>query len=437
MSDFSGFSEDIENGMDVIEHFGILGMKWNRRNGPPYPLDSGDHSAAEKTAAKAAGVKVGSDSGKGSIENVKKKNPPRSKSPKKPLTPEEKREQALAAARNGDKKKIARNIDDLSTEELRDAAERARLKEQLTRKDPSEVKMSKADREKRDIINSGDKELVRQHASEMSLQELQEAWNKVELTARINYVAPPPTAFDKMKNVADKLGAMKDIADKGIGAYNTMAKVYNATHKDSEWPLIGEKANKEKDKESEKMKEGAKVVAEGVKKTLNEQMKEAKAKYKAQEELDDWADRREAKKAAKAEKKAAKEAAKEAQKNSEEAKQSSTQEQPKQTAPSKTDDDHEYVKKEGEGEDAKYFYKDEPTAEQKRLLASEREKDDRYLKQMEKISNQKMSDNDDIDYDSIFSDTYKSTQRNIAMDKAMEEYDWQEAYDYYLRHAEV
>ena len=33
-----------------LYHHGILGQKWGDRNGPPYPLGSGDHSASEKKA---------------------------------------------------------------------------------------------------------------------------------------------------------------------------------------------------------------------------------------------------------------------------------------------------------------------------------------------------------------------------------------------------
>ena len=35
---------------DYVSHHGIVGMHWGEKNGPPYPLAYGDHSASEKKA---------------------------------------------------------------------------------------------------------------------------------------------------------------------------------------------------------------------------------------------------------------------------------------------------------------------------------------------------------------------------------------------------
>ena len=42
-----------------LYHHGILGQKWGKLNGPPYPLDSKDHSASEKKAGWRQSLKNG------------------------------------------------------------------------------------------------------------------------------------------------------------------------------------------------------------------------------------------------------------------------------------------------------------------------------------------------------------------------------------------
>ena len=32
----------------ILQHHGILGQEWGKRNGPPYPLGGGDYSKQEK-----------------------------------------------------------------------------------------------------------------------------------------------------------------------------------------------------------------------------------------------------------------------------------------------------------------------------------------------------------------------------------------------------
>ena len=60
----------------VICHHGIKGQKWGVKNGPPYPLATGDHSASEKKfIVKKKSSKSSSESSKSkkSSQNIDKK----------------------------------------------------------------------------------------------------------------------------------------------------------------------------------------------------------------------------------------------------------------------------------------------------------------------------------------------------------------------------
>ena len=237
---------------DYLEHHQILGAKWGKKNGPPYPLGSGDHSSAEKKAAAAAGVKVGKDSGKGSIDNVKKKK-------KAPLTEEEKRLKAEEARLKGDSKNINKYMDKLTTDELRDAQTRAQIKKSL-----SEEKQSKAEKDKRDAMLSGDKEKVKEYATKMTYNELTEAMNKVDLMQRLNYEPPKPTTMDKINEAVKKVDTARDWMEKSLKAYDALAAINNTFNKDNKWPRAqfggGNNNNNKDQKREDKFEKFANMV---------------------------------------------------------------------------------------------------------------------------------------------------------------------------------
>ena len=157
-----------------VNHNGILGQKHGVRNGPPYPLEEGDHSSSEESAAKKAGISVGTSSGKGSLDNVESAN-----------------------------------------------------KKETSDKKESSSDTSQKKPTKEDIVNSGDIKLIQSSMKDLNLTELQTAIAKRSLMIQVNKTANPST----VKKLQETTQTLKDIsvsAENVISFYNTGAKILNS-----------------------------------------------------------------------------------------------------------------------------------------------------------------------------------------------------------------
>lgn len=66
------YGVEVHASSSSLSHHGILGQKWGKRNGPPYPLGESSHTSAEKTAAKKGFSESSKESGYKPIAKNKK-----------------------------------------------------------------------------------------------------------------------------------------------------------------------------------------------------------------------------------------------------------------------------------------------------------------------------------------------------------------------------
>lgn len=149
-----------------LQHFGILGMKWGKRNGPPYPLSGSQKSSAEKNAKKKA-------------KSVKKVN--------------------KVAESDPDNSRTKRDIKNLSDEELRALINRLELEKKYRELSTPESK-KKENRGKKlieDILYDSTKNIGTQAVTRVMGETLNKLVSHVTKNKEDPYVNPKKGQTDK------------------------------------------------------------------------------------------------------------------------------------------------------------------------------------------------------------------------------------------------
>lgn len=202
-----------------LYHHGILGQRWGKKNGPPYPLGADDHSASEKKSGWRKSLKSWSD-------NHKKKKAKR----KKAEAAERKREAAFRekekrkeaafereerAKRNEEKRKLKAQKNDYKRQlkEKREAEEQ-RAKLEAVRPERQEKSDPMSEHEKKELERITSKKNVR----DMSESEISEMTKR--LKAENDYAAE----LDKYNaRIAAQKEAGKSKIKKAISKYGQKA----------------------------------------------------------------------------------------------------------------------------------------------------------------------------------------------------------------------
>lgn len=190
---------------DYLAHHGIPRMQWGKRNGPPYPLDYGDHSAAEKRGMAEKGVKYRGT--EGSIKIKKKSDLVRIKPKHRGIDAFIERRAEARARKDAEKKeRLANKIVEsenmvalrdkknskyFTTEEIRDLA--AKIKDRQERRElissgsKSKKEKDYDDRKQRmmsDAIKNSDMTEVNKHNNMFTTEELKNMRTQIDERAR-------------------------------------------------------------------------------------------------------------------------------------------------------------------------------------------------------------------------------------------------------------
>lgn len=218
-NDFRSYSE--------LYHHQRLGAKWGVKHGPPYPLEE---DQLTNTYKRNGGV---SDSVK---ERDDKKPGSKSRSSlfDKMKAAKAKRDQEKAAKLEADAAAKKKAEKEANLEKARQAKmEKARLEAE------DKAKREKFQKEADEAIATGNKQWVQENFSKLSNEQIQAAVDRINLNKSLNNAGPKEKdGFDKLKDISDKVGKVRNFVEDGTKTWNTIVKINNSLNTNFQLPLI-------------------------------------------------------------------------------------------------------------------------------------------------------------------------------------------------------
>lgn len=147
------------------------------------------------------------------------------------------------------------------------------------------VEKAEYNKQKSEAIKSGDASKIEKYFNDLTPAEMQDAMNRINTKQNFqrmlnNEAQLVSTGKTKTDQLMDKVGKASDYAEKGIRAYNIIAKVNNAFNADTHMPSIGgEWAGDRKKRLAKEAKEEAKKAKEEKEKAKAEKEEKARQEW--------------------------------------------------------------------------------------------------------------------------------------------------------------